>query len=53
MPHHQKIIVTIKRKDNYYNNFHVNKSNSNLILNSNLSKEKINNRNSLIKLNTL
>ena len=38
---------------NYYNNLHINKSNSNLILNSNLSKEKINNRNSLIKLNTL
>ena len=42
-----------KGNNNYYNNFHVNKSNSNLILNSNLSKEKINNRNSLIKLNTL
>ena len=36
-----------------HNNFHINKSNSNLILNSNISKEKINNRNSLIKLNTL
>ena len=36
-----------------YNNFHINKSNSNLILNSNISKEKINHRNSLIKLNTL
>jgi len=43
-----------KRTNNIcYNNLHVNKSNSNLILNSNLSKEKINHRNSLKKLNTL
>ena len=42
-----------KSNNNFYNNFYINKSNSNLISNSNLSKEKINHRNSLIKLNTL
>ena len=44
---------TKKASNICYNNLHINKSNSNLILNSNLSKEKINHRNSLIKLNTL
>ena len=45
--------INKKTANNYFNNFHINKSNSNLMSNSNLSREKINNRNSLIKLNTL
>ena len=45
--------INKKTSNNYFTNFHINKSNSNLMSNSNLSKEKLNNRNSLIKLNTL
>ena len=42
-PLDSKIEFDKKTSNNYFTNFHINKSNSNLMSNSNLSKEKLNN----------